>query len=49
MNGPPRFVSAEDDHMISGQDYVLSENNMLMRSKKDQPPPDLRYFGSSRR
>ncbi|HSV23691.1 MAG TPA: hypothetical protein VLJ17_11760 [Xanthobacteraceae bacterium] len=51
MNGPPRFFSAEDNHhvLIDGQDYFLTGNNMLMPSKKDQQPADLRHFGSSRR
>ena len=40
------YNCAEDNHhvLIGGQDYFLSGDDMLMPSKKDQPPPDLRYF-----
>ena len=34
---------------IGGQDYFLSGDDMLMPSKKDQPPPDLRYFAPARK
>jgi hypothetical protein len=29
---------------IEGQTYYLSAEGKLMPMKKDQPPPDLRYF-----
>jgi hypothetical protein len=29
---------------IGNEDYMLSAEGLLMPSKKDQPPPDLRYF-----
>src|ERR1700681_3796189 len=29
--------------------YFLSGDGLLMPSKKDQPPPDLRYFNQSRK
>jgi hypothetical protein len=29
---------------IAGQAYFLSANGLLMPTRKDQPPPDLRYF-----
>jgi hypothetical protein len=29
---------------IAGQGYMLSADGLLMPAKKDQPPPDLRYF-----
>jgi hypothetical protein len=29
---------------IAGQGYMLSADGFLMPAKKDQPPPDLRYF-----
>jgi hypothetical protein len=29
---------------IGGQGYMLSADGLLMPAKKDQPPPDLRYF-----
>jgi hypothetical protein len=32
-------------HVVVGRDaYFLSADGLLMPSKKDQPPPDLRYF-----
>jgi hypothetical protein len=45
------YNCSEDNHhvLIGGQDYFLSGDDLLMPSKKDQPPPDLRYFGSSRK
>jgi hypothetical protein len=40
------YDCSEDNHhvLIGGQDYFLSGDDMLMPSKKDQRPPDLRYF-----
>ncbi len=32
---------------IGGQSYMLSADGYLMPIKKDQPPPDLRFFKSS--
>jgi hypothetical protein len=32
---------------IGRQDYMLSADGLLMPAKKDQPPPDLRYFNRS--
>jgi hypothetical protein len=29
---------------IAGEGYMLSADGLLMPTKKDQPPPDLRYF-----
>jgi hypothetical protein len=29
---------------IGGQNYFLSGDGLVMPAKKDQPPPDLRYF-----
>jgi hypothetical protein len=29
---------------IGAQPYMLSADGQLMPTKKDQPPPDLRYF-----
>jgi hypothetical protein len=45
------YNCSEDNHhvLIGGQDYFLSGDDMLMPSKKDQPPPDLRYFGAGRK
>jgi hypothetical protein len=30
--------------MVGNENYFLSADGMLMPAKKDQPPPDLRYF-----
>jgi hypothetical protein len=39
-----------NNHVVIGkQDYVLSSDGLLMPAKKDQPPPDLRYFNQSRK
>jgi hypothetical protein len=45
------YNCSEDNHhvLIGGQDYFLGGDDILMPSKKDQPPPDLRYFGSARK
>ena len=35
----------ENQHIRIGNDsYMLSADGLLMPAKKDQPPPDLRYF-----
>jgi hypothetical protein len=34
---------------IGGQPYFLSADGLLMPTKKDQPPPDLRYFSQSKK
>jgi hypothetical protein len=34
---------------IGNEDYMLSPDGMLMPAKKDQAPPDLRYFNRARR
>jgi len=34
---------------IGKDDYFLSADGLLMPAKKDQPPPDLRYFNQSRK
>jgi len=37
-------------HVVVGkEDYFLSADGFLMPIKKDQPPPDLRYFNQSRK
>jgi hypothetical protein len=40
------WICAENNgHVeIAGQPYFLSADGLLMPTKKDQPPPDLRYF-----
>jgi hypothetical protein len=35
--------------VIGGEDYFLSAEGLLMPIKKDQPPPDLKYFNQSRK
>jgi hypothetical protein len=30
--------------VIGKENYFLSADGLLMPAKKDQPPPDLRYF-----
>jgi hypothetical protein len=38
----------ENDHLeIAGQGYMLSADGLLMPTRKNQPPPDLRYFNLS--
>ena len=34
---------------IGNEDYFLSADGLLMPAKKDQPPPDLRYFKQTRK
>ncbi len=34
---------------IASQGYMLSADGYLMPAKKDQPPPDLRYFTRSQK
>ena len=47
-NPRPRWTEencSENNHVVIGKDdYMLSADGLLMPSKKDQPPPDLRYF-----
>ncbi len=35
--------------LIGKENYFLSADGMLMPAKKDQPPPDLRYFNNTRK
>jgi hypothetical protein len=44
-------VCTEDNHhvAIGGEDYFLSVDGLLMPTRKDQPPPDLRYFDQSQK
>jgi hypothetical protein len=36
---------SENEHIVIGkEDYMLSADGLLMPSRKDQAPPDLRYF-----
>jgi len=47
----PEYVCAENNsHIhIANENYFLSADGHLMPAKKDQPPPDLRYFHSIRK
>jgi hypothetical protein len=50
----PDFVqnicSAGNNHVQVGKDsYFLSADGFLMPVKKDQAPPDLRYFNTTQR
>jgi hypothetical protein len=39
-----------NNHIFIGlEEYLLSADGKLMPAKKDQPPPDLRYFGQTRK
>jgi hypothetical protein len=42
---------AEDNHHVTvgRENYFLSGDGYLMPAKKDQPPPDLKYFKQSRK
>ncbi len=37
-------VEGNDNIAVGKEDYLLSSDGYLMPAKKDQPPPDLRYF-----
>jgi hypothetical protein len=45
------FVCEENNpHVrIGGEDYMLGADGILMPAKKDQRPPDLRYFNQTQR
>jgi hypothetical protein len=45
------YICAENNtHVhIGNESYFLSGDDYLMPAKKDQPPPDLRYFNPSRK
>lgn len=34
---------------IGDQNYMLSADGLLMPARKDQPPPDLRYFNQTQK
>jgi hypothetical protein len=44
------YVCAEDNHnlVIGKDDYLVSQDGFLMPTRKDQGPPDLRYFDRPR-
>ena len=44
-------VCAENNHhvVVGKENYFLSADGYLMPAKKDQPPPDLRYFNKAQK
>src|SRR5262249_376360 len=44
-------ICAENNHhvVIGKENYFLSADGHLMPAKKDQPPPDLRYFNKTQK
>jgi len=44
-------ICGEDEHQvkIGREQYYLSGDGHLMPTRKDQPPPDLRYFNQARK
>jgi hypothetical protein len=53
-NRNPRWVEAvcmeANPHVrIGKENYMMSADGYLMPAKKDQPPPDLRYFNQARK
>jgi len=43
------LCSEGNNHVVIGKEnYFLSADGYLMPAKKDQPPPDLRYFKQTR-
>jgi len=47
----PEFLCAEDNHhiMLGTETYFRSVDGLLMPTRKDQPPPDLRNFDQPRK
>jgi hypothetical protein len=53
-NPRPAWVESECEEgqahvQIGKEGYFLSAEGLLMPAKKDQAPPDLRYFNPSRK
>jgi hypothetical protein len=48
---PYEHVCVENNHhvIIGKESYFLNPDGLLMPTRKDQPPPDLRYFNHARR
>jgi hypothetical protein len=44
-------ICVEDNHhvIIGKESYFLSPDGLLMPTRKDQPPPDLRFFNQARK
>jgi hypothetical protein len=47
----PEFYCSENsaEIVVGNENYFLSGDGMLMPARKDQPPPDLRYFKQTRK
>ena len=47
----PEYYCGENNEqiVINNNNYFLSADGLLMPTRKDQPPPDLRYFNRSRK
>jgi len=47
----PEYYCGENNAQIvlGGNNYFLSADGLLMPTRKDQPPPDLRYFKKSQK
>jgi hypothetical protein len=46
----PEFICEDNSQIFVGdQHYFLSGDGLLMPTRKDQPPPDLRYFNQTRK
>jgi hypothetical protein len=44
------ICSEQNDHVrIGKENYMMSADGYLMPAKKDQPPPDLRYFNPAKK
>jgi hypothetical protein len=45
-NSWAEYVCAENNHqaVLNGENYMIGADGKLMPTRKDQPPPDLRYF-----
>ncbi len=50
--GPEFIYTTENNNQIPAsarENYFLSGDGLLMPAKKDQAPPDLRYFKQTRK
>ena len=47
--GRSSCIEGNNQLVIGTENYFLSADGMLMPAKKDQPPPDLRYFKQSQK
>ena len=49
-NWPEAYCTEGDNQIaIGNENYFLSGDGLLMPAKKDQAPPDLRYFKQSQK